>query len=211
MVMNEQQHYLKWRVVDALRSYGTTQARETLAQGVVKQYSQPLRHYHSVAHILTCLAQFDANHRAFEDPFCAEAALIFHDVVYLPQAPGNEQQSATYAAEQLRTLDVPEQAIASIGQLIMDTTHDHVPSSSDGKLISDIDVLVLAGDEKAYDAYALAVRREYPDVPDDLYEQGRSLVLEHLLSAPVFHSDLFSHLNHQAQLNLQRELAMLSR
>ncbi|NJO32913.1 MAG: hypothetical protein HC869_06995 [Rhodospirillales bacterium] len=53
---------------------------------------------------------------------------------------------------------------------------------TDLHLLLDLDLSVLAAGPSRYRAYALAIRREYAAIPDEVYRLGRRRVLERFLS-----------------------------
>ena len=63
-------------------------------QKLVDAYRQPARHYHNLRHIAQCLRELDLVRRQCDDPLAVTAALLFHDCVYDPAQPGNEERSA---------------------------------------------------------------------------------------------------------------------
>ena len=55
--------------------------------------------YHNLDHIADCLNQFYSSQHLAEDPTAVEFALWFHDIVYDPKAPDNEEKSAEDGSE----------------------------------------------------------------------------------------------------------------
>ena len=64
-------------------------------------YAQSHRHYHTIAHVQSCLAEFEQYCESPECPVadelaihCVEMALWYHDAVYNPYSAQNEIKSA---------------------------------------------------------------------------------------------------------------------
>ena len=57
-------------------------------------YAEKHRHYHTSAHIESCLALFDEHRSAAQAPENVECAIWFHDAVYNPMRTDNERRSA---------------------------------------------------------------------------------------------------------------------
>lgn len=62
-------------------------------------YSEPVRHYHTLAHITDSLYEFDRLIGLAEAPHEIEMAIWFHDAVYDPKAHDNEERSAEWAQD----------------------------------------------------------------------------------------------------------------
>ncbi|MEA5468385.1 hypothetical protein VB714_05850 [Spirulina sp. 06S082] len=61
---------------------------------ILDAYREKHRYYHTLQHIEECLILYD---RLPTKSPTVEIALWFHDVIYNPQGPNNEMQSANYA------------------------------------------------------------------------------------------------------------------
>src|SRR5918997_140791 len=95
------------------------QVFETLSSA----YTQSARVYHTAEHIGDCLSQFDWSRELAERPDEVEAALWFHDAVYAPGAPDNEEQSARLAQASLQSGGVPRESGQRIAELVLATRH----------------------------------------------------------------------------------------
>ena len=152
---------------------------------LVRAYREPHRHYHTLDHIGDLLVSLDRHTDAGSDHEALTLAILFHDVVYDPRRQDNEQASASLAAKHLTGLSFPEELVTRVVRCILATRHAHeaLPREDpDLALLLDLDLSILAAPREVYRAYALAVRREYAHVPDELYRPGRRRVLAGFLA-----------------------------
>jgi predicted metal-dependent HD superfamily phosphohydrolase len=128
--------------------------------------------------------------------------LAYHDIVYLPGSKNNEKNSIQSMIHNLSILGVEEDAIKSVSYLIKVTNHfDECPKppkvnsilsktaiSTDGELVKDIDLLILAEDPATYLEYEAGIYREYSYIPQNEYIDGRIKVLKMFLKKPcIYH------------------------
>lgn len=197
--------------VDLLLAWPLAGARE-LAARLVAAYAHPERHYHDTQHlteVLDRVHELSAHGEAF-DRMAVVLAAWFHDSVY-DGRPEVERRSAAWAAEALPTLVAPD-LVDEVVRLVL-LTERHRPARGDrnGAALCDADLAILAAPAERYAAYLAAVRREYADVPDDLFAQGRAAVLGDLLAKPhLFHTGYArAAWEGAARGNVERELAAL--
>jgi predicted metal-dependent HD superfamily phosphohydrolase len=175
---------------------------------MIQAYSAPGRHYHGLAHIEDCLAKLDrVASLGARDRETLSEAIWWHDVVYDPTRPDNEERSAELAQQ-----NVAPDLRDEVARLIRLTrTHDVAPGDRLGAILISIDLSILGADAEAYDAYAAAIRREYGHMPDEAYRQGRAAVLERFISRPVIYPDagFAAQFDRQARANIARELTAL--
>jgi predicted metal-dependent HD superfamily phosphohydrolase len=177
-------------------------------QSLVKYYSEPHRKYHTIQHIMECLDIFEKVADLADHPEEVEIALWFHDVVYNTDRNTNEHDSASraYLAALSHGL-LPEQA-QRIHNLVMATKHDSTPTTTDAKLIVDVDLAILGTNPERYDEYESQVREEYSWVPDDVFWTKRKEVLkafadrEFIYDTPQFRVSF----EKQARENIARSL-----
>ncbi|MGC4854893.1 metal-dependent phosphohydrolase [Micromonospora sp. DT4] len=182
---------------------------------LLARWREPHRHYHTVAHLGVVLDVVDRHAGLAGRPDLVRLAAWCHDAVYDPRAAGdaNERDSATLAGRLLTGLGVPAPAVAEVRRLVLLTAgHRVAPGDSDGALLCDADLAVLAGPPAAYDRYAAAIRREYAHVPDPAFRSGRATVLTGLLALPTLFrlAPLAARWEAPARDNLRRELATLT-
>lgn len=188
-----------------------TSLSHKMFEQLVPLYSTPERAYHNLAHIQACLTEFEAVKSLASDPIALQAAIWFHDVIYDPQAHDNEERSADFAAEQLRSLGLDEAQIEQVKNLILATKHDR-PVRGDAALLVDIDLSILGKPAEEFDRYDAAIRQEYSWVAEDAYRTGRTQVLQKFLDRPSIYQTehFFSRYEAQARANLQRAIAKLN-
>lgn len=175
-------------------------------------YVEPTRFYHTAAHIIDCLEQFDRSRDLARYPDSVEAALWFHDAVYAPGAPDNEEQSAGVAAVELTRGEVSAETVRQVSELILTTAHRATPQEPDAQLLCDIDLSILGRAPQSYDEYERRIREEYSRVPEAQYRSGRTALLEAILARPfIYMTDRFrSEYERQARANLSRALSQLA-
>jgi predicted metal-dependent HD superfamily phosphohydrolase len=155
-------------------------------------YAEPGRAYHTAEHIRDCLAELDLSRALAQYPDEVEAALWFHDAVYVPGASDNEDQSAELARTALSMGAVPREVAARTAALVLATRHASVPSSPDEQLICDIDLSILGREPGIFEAFERRIRREYARVPEPTYRQERSAVLAGFLRRrSIYQTDQF--------------------
>jgi predicted metal-dependent HD superfamily phosphohydrolase len=175
-------------------------------------YTAPTRHYHNASHISDCLQLADKFRDHFTDRRAVATALFFHDAVYDPARSDNEARSADLADQDLRAMNEPEEVIARVHHLILDTRHTAPPTTPDGQYLADIDLSILGRDTETFDAYDRAIRLEYAHVPDEAYRTGRAAVLRSFLAREtIYHTPQFRDQYEQmARTNLARAIANLT-
>ena len=177
--------------VDAVVGLGGDRAGAAdAAAALLARYAEPARRYHTAAHlaaVLDAVAALVAAEPALDDHDARLVVLAawFHDAVYDPTAPGNEEASAALADAVLEDLRVAAVDRAEVARLVL-VTAGHVVDDGDlaAATLVDADLGVLAADPERYEAYRVAVRAEYAHVPDEAWRVGRAAVLDGLLAAP---------------------------
>lgn len=149
------------------------------------RYSEPHRHFHNLNHISLMLTSAPESLSAEQI-----AAIWFHDAVYRPGSPTNEEDSAELARQ---TYDLncsnKKLNIDIICQIILDTK-THTPSCTESALVCDLDMAVLGSEYLDYSNYTKAIRREYSGtMSEQAFNEGRKPFLESLLLQKyIFHT-----------------------
>jgi predicted metal-dependent HD superfamily phosphohydrolase len=183
---------------------------EAFAQ-LVTAYAEPGRVYHTAEQIRDCLAELDLTRDLAMHPDEVEAGLWFHDVVYRPGAPANEEQSAELARASLSANGVLPETVGRIASLVLATRHADPAQSPDEQLICDIDLSILGQESHRFEEFERRIRGEYAWVPEPVYRHGRSAVLSGFLRRrAIYGTDQFHRRYEQpARANLQRLIAKL--
>lgn len=137
-----------------------------------------------------------------------ELAAWFHDAVYEIGRDDNEDRSAELAAARLTASPWRDEVV----RLVL-VTKAHRPAENDvnGAVLSDADISVLGASPTRYAVYANAVRREYADVPDEVFKPARARILTALLDGTVFHTARGRELwEDRARANLSAEIRALT-
>lgn len=174
---------------------------------LIARYLEPHRRYHTLDHINELLLLFDQYSHLAENPSSVERALWDHDLFYDPKAKDNEERSAQWHENLLRTLEAPEVVIKREGRLIRSTAYFapdwQPPTDRDTMLTHDLDLSPLAAPREKFDKNSVNVRFEFSFVSDEDYQKGRIGAMKVFLNRrPIFR--LLTHLEPQATENLTR-------
>ncbi|MFK8912581.1 hypothetical protein, partial [Streptomyces sp. YS-3] len=167
------------------RTASTTPPTTPYAKNLLTRWTEPHRKYHTADHLTAVLRHIDtlADHAAA--PELVRLAAWFHDAVYRPDRSENEERSAALAERALPEAGLGAADTAEVARLVrLTVTHDPAEGDTNGEVLCDADLAVLAGGPEEYAAYAAAVREEYAFVPDDAFRTGRAQVLRQLLALP---------------------------
>lgn len=175
-------------------------------------YDTLLRPYHSWRHIRAVLGALNRWLGPKLSPALLQAAL-WHDAIYDPKAPDNEEKSAEVCAAHLREIGTDEEIISRAVALIL-ATKKHLPPDDqpDALALLDADLWILGAGERVYDRYAKLIRQEYAHVPEDAYKKGRAAVLEKFLERERIYFGSRSDVpvrEARARANLRREIQSL--
>lgn len=178
---------------------------------LVVRYSEPHRAYHTFKHIEACLKKMDQVRYLAVNPDAVEFALWFHDSFYDVKAKDNEERSATFANEVIRTASLSTDFGNLVSNLIMATNHKSNPIDPDAQLLTDIDLSILCQSRHEFDRYEQQIRKEYGWVDDATFIVGRSAILKSFLDRPTIYSTQFfqNKCELKARQNIVRSLTRL--
>lgn len=174
-------------------------------------YAEPGRAYHTAEHIRDCLTQLDQARDTARRPNEVEAALWFHDAVYVPGGSDNEDRSAGLAQAALMACGVVVEAARRIGELVLATRHLTVPTDPDTQLLCDIDLSILGREPPVFDEFERRIRQEYDWVPEPVYRTSRCEILAGFLRRRfIYQTDHFRRRYEvAAKANLERVITRL--
>jgi predicted metal-dependent HD superfamily phosphohydrolase len=184
---------------------------EKLWADIATHYSNSNRHYHNLAHLDHIVHELLKVKDRITDWDTIVCSIAFHDIVYDPTRPGNEEKSAGYAASVLSTLLTPPQ-LQKCKEAILATKGHQFHTDPDINHFTDADLTILGANPERYMEYAKQIRKEYQSFPDPIYKPGRIKVLEHFLHMErIFKTNFFfDSYEKQARTNLQTELHSLT-
>lgn len=155
---------------------------------LIERWSEPHRRYHTLDHLAVMLGVIDEHAALADDPSAVRLAAWFHDAIYEPFAPDNEERSAALACSTLPELGVSADRVSEVARLVRLTAgHSVADGDRNGALLADADLAILAAEPAVYARYAAAVREEYAAVAEDAFRSGRAQILGSFLAKP----DLF--------------------
>jgi predicted metal-dependent HD superfamily phosphohydrolase len=190
---------------------GTQGSGLSIFNHLAAAYAEPTRAYHTADHISDCLDQLDLSRDLARRPDEVEAAIWFHDAVYVPGASDNEDRSARLAQTALQACAVSVEVSSRIGELVLATRHLTLPRNPDSQLLCDIDLSILGRAPEVFDDFERRIRQEYAWVPEPLYRSTRSEVLAGFLRRRfIYQTEHFrTRYEQPARANLERILGHL--
>lgn len=180
-------------------------------EAVLEAYESDGRYYHNLDHLVHCIQELhtlmlrsDTKHLNFEALFLA---VLAHDMVYEKKGQ-DELKSAQKMVELLGEKDTK-----SVYDIVMATEHLGEKKNAyteNEKAMRSLDLAILAQPSFIYENYVKDVRKEYAQYSDSEYKEGRLKVLKMFLAMPkIYESDLFSHYEEDARINLENEVKQL--
>jgi predicted metal-dependent HD superfamily phosphohydrolase len=203
----------RWdRLSERVGAFARVEESEMTFEMVRTMYDHPPRSYHTLEHIARCLSTFDKVRMLAERRDALEFAIWLHDCVFFPERHDNEVRSADAAGMIAGLLGCEPGFVEDVRELVIVTRHDSCPVGGDAALIADVDLAVLGGPAREYDAYRHQIREEFAFADDDLFRTGRIAFLERLLDRPRIYTTAYvrRELEDRARVNLQRELDELT-
>ena len=188
---------------------------EHTADLLVGRHAEPHRRYHTAEHVRWVLHHI-TNLIAVEvamddvDVDALRAAALFHDVVYDPQSPTNEADSAAIAGRALAELGWSTERLRSVRDLVL-ATASHEADTPAAAVLLDADLAVLGAEPPDYRTYVDGVRSEYGFVDEAAWRTGRAAVLRSFLDRDRIYAtaSMVAAREQPARRNLGDELASL--
>lgn len=182
---------------------------EPLYTEVLARYSEPQRHYHTQQHLAECLANVRTILPLATHPAEVELALWFHDAIYDPRQPDNEERSAAWASAAALSFGVQTEVAQRIDALILCTRHASEPDDIDAQIVVDADLAILGAPADRFDEYEVQIRAEYYWVAEPIFRSKRAQVLAGFLARQrIYNTSKFvEQYEARARENLLRSLA----
>ena len=189
-----------------------TYLKENLWLEIETYYTSKKRHYHTLSHLKNLFQELIPIKEKLEDWETIQFSVFYHDIIYNASRNDNEEKSAVLAIERLKEIGLPEDQILKCNNQIL-ITKSHENSDLDTNYFTDADLSILGKSWEIYEEYFLQIRKEYRIYPDFIYNPGRKKALKHFLEMPrIFKTDyFFEKYEKQAQINLKKELEILSK
>ena len=194
--------------------------------GLIKErYLEPQRAYHTLNHIEHMLDLFLEFKHRLKNPDAVFLAIIFHDVIYDPQAvsgSGEEESAEEFERFYLEAIQCDECTLEQtvnntlISRYILETkTHsvsEYLAMDTDLLFFLDFDMAILGVCEGWYMKYADQIRIEYQHMLLEDYSRGRREVMKGFLAYPaIYNTDQFKMAYEtRARDNITREISHLT-
>lgn len=180
---------------------------KALLRLLLEAYSEPQRHYHTMQHIVECLAFFHQIKNQLNDPIAVELAIWFHDAIYNPQAIDNEEKSAELMEQHCSQLFENTQ-LQKVYKWIIATKKHSPAADQDLNYLLDIDLAILGSSKQRFAEYEQQIQQEYSWVEAELYRVKRAEVLNYFFEMkPLYQTEYFKNLLEEpAKYNLTSRL-----
>lgn len=172
---------------------------------LTRLYTDPSRKYHNLKHICSMLM-------GAPQPLTSEQtiAIWFHDAIYNPISPTNEEDSAELVTKLYDVDKLERYADIDVIKSIIMSTKKHQPLCDQAALVLDLDLAILGTPPHIYEEYVKSVSSEYlAHVPAELFHFGRSeFLIKFLERDTLFFTDWGKRtFEDRARANLKAELA----
>jgi predicted metal-dependent HD superfamily phosphohydrolase len=167
------------------------------------------RRFHNLQHIADCLDRFDDVASLLDDRDAVEMGLWFHDAIYVPGDPCNEQRSAAlFLAKSAGASPVFRRRVV---RLVLTTRRAAAPRTNDQKFIDDIDLAGFGASWEEFTRHGDLLREEFSAQSEPEYLSGQARFLEMLQRRPRLFATAYytERLEARAQANLARTLTIL--
>jgi pantetheine-phosphate adenylyltransferase len=180
---------------------------------ILATYLSNDRHYHDIHHIVGGYDLHQEFRDQLESPEQVLWAWTFHDYVKEYFSKVDEERSADEAYKIAKYALLPDDFAQGVKELVMPTKHDKIPGGIDARFMVDMDLMIFGMPEPVFDRYDLIdVRREFANVPEGEFREGRKSVLESFNSrGKIYLTDFVAkRYETQARTNLKRAIDRLS-
>lgn len=196
------------------RKFWNSDFIEKIWEVLLDNYSQKIRYYHNMNHIINMIKFYDNYKKKINDYSSIFLATWFHDVVYNPKKDDNETKSSNLFRNLIKGSGLSEEIIDKIcGYILFTKNHENFEDNEDLKIFLDSDLFILGSKESEYTRYAMAIRAEYFHVKNEDYFFGRKRILEKFLEKErIFYTNYaFRKFEKQARKNMKIELGLMGK
>jgi pantetheine-phosphate adenylyltransferase len=145
-----------------------------LHKDILNHYLEPHRFYHTLEHLDDICDQLEK--KGYGDNDALLLATVFHDIIYDPRSPNNEEDSASY----FNKVFSGSQALKDdVTKIILDTK-THKPQSELSAIFCEADLNILQQPFHRLLEYEQQIFKEFQFVDYSIYKQKRIEVLENL-------------------------------
>jgi len=182
-----------------------TRMAEGMIARLLPRYAEPHRRYHTWTHIEACFEA--AEFLVTPLPLDIMLALLYHDAIYDPERPDNEEKSAALLMEEGGRDGYETATLERACRMILATKHD-VPESADASIVVDADLSILGASAPVFDKYEDAIREEYAFVDDAPFAAGRRKIMQSFLDRERIFLTRIGHAmwEEAARMNLHRSV-----
>jgi predicted metal-dependent HD superfamily phosphohydrolase len=186
---------------------------------ILAAYNEEHRYYHNLSHLayvlehvekLTALTNTPAGATQQHPLTAVRFAAFFHDIIYDITATDNEENSARMVEKILPEMGGTHEFVAEVARLVRLTdTHAVADGDITGAWLSDSDLIILAETPGNYAESVQEIRREYANIPEEIWQLKRIEMLQTFLAQPLFHLPNQEEAEERAHANIKSELAAL--
>ena len=189
---------------------------KTVAKDIFKSYNKPERGYHGITHIVNMTESFDKFILESRQSFMVKNAdefrfaILMHD--YINGEPDDVKKSADKAGGFLRKIS-QNYDTSYVENLILATDYSKTQNLSfDQQLMQDIDIEILGKSATEYKQYSDAIKQQYADYPDKIYNPARIKVLKAFIAKDKIYNTPYyqGKYEQQARENIKHEINTLS-
>ncbi|MGD1873444.1 MAG: hypothetical protein ACFB02_10390 [Mastigocoleus sp.] len=215
MLQKIEQLYTQWYELISTFQAEPIKTQHTFA-ALVSNYSNQKRFYHNLEHISHVLRIIETLQDYAQNLASVKFAAWFHDVVYNTKTHDNEEKSAIYAVNTLKSLGISDQVTIKVKHLILSTKTHHIdvfdPEKTDTQILLDADLAILGSQPEKYQKYTQSIRQEYGWVSNDNYCVARKRVLEKFLQRRYIYSTplMYQKYEQTARKNIRAEIEYFS-
>lgn len=192
---------------------GISPEARAACEELLGRWSEPHRRYYTLTHLWQTLEAMEELEHEAEDIARVRYAVWFHGAVHDGRAGTDEEESAVVAERLLSLMGHSRERIAEVVRLVgLIASHLPEEGDTDGAILCDADLSILASDPDSYLEYTAAVRAEYSYLPEPDFRNGRLRLLGTLLERTcLFHTRFgHTHWEDRARDNMRAEVERLS-